>query len=90
MTKRYKTFNYIGQYYCTEEHELTDGYVKTIEEAREAGKKAKHWISFGVDAGDYCIVEYTMDEETFTLTDKCVEKYKWADHHTEDEENKED
>lgn len=81
MKKMYKTFNTIGGYYAHETIELTDGYVSTIEEARRAGEKAKHIIYFGVDAGDYYIVEYTMDEETFTFTNKCVEKYIWADNH---------
>ena len=76
MTKRYKTFNTIGEYYTKDTHELTNGYVKTIEEAREASKGAHHWVSFGVCYGDWYIVEYTMDEETFTLTEKCVEKHK--------------
>ena len=76
MTKRYKTFNSIGTYYTVEPHELTNGYVKTIEEAREAGKGADHCVAFGVCSGKWYIVEYTMDEETFTLTDKCVEKHK--------------
>lgn len=75
MTKRYKTFNSIGEYYTVESHELTNGYVKTIEEAREAGKNAHHWVSFGVCSGKWYIVEYTMDEEAFTLTEKCVEKH---------------
>ena len=84
MTKKYKTFNRVGQYYHPEVFELTDGYVDTIEEAREAGKKAEHHVRFGVDSGDYFIVEYTMDEATFTFTEKGVESYKGADHHTEE------
>jgi len=75
MTKRYKTFNSIGEYDHVDHHELTDGYVKTIEEAREAGKGAHHWVSFGVCYGAWYIMEYTMDEETFTLTQKCIEKH---------------
>ena len=76
MTKRYKTFNSVGEYYSIDPHELTNGYVKTIEEAREAGKDAYHSVSFGVCYGDWYIVEYTMDEEAFTITDKCIESHK--------------
>lgn len=80
MTKKYKTFNRFGEYDHVNIIELTDGYVDTFEEAREAGKKAEHFISFGVDSGDYFICEYTMDEATFTLTEKCVYEYVWAEH----------
>ncbi len=85
MMKKYKTFNRYGHYDHVETFELTNGYVDTIEEAREAGKKATHMISFEVDSGDYTIREYTMDEATFTITEKCVERYIWAEHHPKEE-----
>lgn len=54
-------------------HELT-AYVKTLEEAKEAGKTVKH---DGFTTGDWWVVKETMDEATFTHTHEIVYRYDW-------------
>jgi hypothetical protein len=48
---------------------IEGNYVKTIEEAKEICKNVKRDI---MTEGSYRVIEVTMDEETFTYTEKVV------------------
>ena len=74
MKTMYKAYGYTCDGYTATAFELTNGYVATYEEAKEATAKTHHgaW-----ETGDWTIEATTMDEETFTYKTETIAHYDW-------------